>query len=352
MTEAADGPDGLAHGGALDRAARRYGIAKSAWLDLSTGINPWPYPLPNLSEEVWHRLPDVEADAALTAAAADYLGLACSDALVPTPGSQAAIQLLPRLFAPGRVAILGFTYAEHARCWRLAGHEVVAAPAEADADWLGRAEARYAVVTNPNNPTGANRTPTDLLTLAAALAHRGGRLVVDEAFCDILPALSVAAAAGRPDGPVVLRSFGKVFGLAGLRLGLVAADPALGQAIRSHQGPWAVSGPALAIGSAAYRDHAWIAATRPRLAAAAATLSDRLRAVGLPDSGGTPLFRLVVVPPEGGVDAATRTLRLYDRCARGGVLLRRFPERPTWLRFGLPPDAAALERLTRLLTPA
>ena len=62
----------LEHGGRLRVAARRFGIPLSDWVDLSTGINPQPYPVPPLAPEVWLRLP--ETDDGLEAAAARYYG--------------------------------------------------------------------------------------------------------------------------------------------------------------------------------------------------------------------------------------------------------------------------------------
>jgi len=333
------------HGGALDEAAHHYGLPKPAWIDLSTGINPWPYPVPDLPAGVWHRLPDATMETDLLQAVAEHLDGPEPDCLIATPGSQGAIQLLPHLLPPGRLAIFGFTYAEHALCWQRAGHAVVTAPPDASVAWLERADCRYAVVTNPNNPTGHHLSPDHLLDIAGALVRREGRLVVDEAFGDVAPSLSIAACADRPEAPIVLRSFGKFFGLAGVRLGLIAADRALIRSIRAHQGPWAVSGPALTIGAAAYRDGAWIAETRRHLATAAAGLAQALTRAGLDVVGGTDLFQLSAVPPSAGTDAPIRTLRLFDSCARSGLLLRRFAEKPNWVRVGLPPSDAVRDRL-------
>ncbi|MDQ2104500.1 aminotransferase class I/II-fold pyridoxal phosphate-dependent enzyme, partial [Azospirillum isscasi] len=246
------------------------------------------------------------------------------------PGSQALIQMLPRLRAPGTVAVLGPTYAEHAAGWAGAGHRVaeVAALEGCDADVI--------VVVNPNNPDGRIVPPEALLALAERQAARGGWLVVDEAFAEVTPESSVAAEAGRP-GLVILRSFGKFFGLAGVRLGFLLGEPALVRALRAAVGPWAVSGPALAVATAALSDSAWIAATRLRLAAAAARLDARLEEAGLTVAGGTSLFRLIC-----GAQAAG----LYKALGQAGVLVRRFDYRTDWLRLGLPADVAAEERVT------
>ena len=316
------------HGGDLAWAAREYPDAPQPWLDLSTGINPWPYPLPPLEAALWTRLPDAALDRHLRQAAARCYRVADAGAVVAAPGSQALIQMLPRLRPPGQVAVLGPTYGEHAACWAAAGHDVAGI---ADLDTMPR-RCDVLVLTNPNNPDGRILPPARLLALAAELQARGGWLVLDEAFADVAPAASLAAAGAA--GVIVLRSFGKFFGLAGLRLGFAIATPELAAAISGALGPWAVSGPAAAIGAAALADTAWIAATRARLGRAAAALDALLGRHGIEVQGGTDLFRLV---------ATNEADRLFDSLCRQGIFTRRFPAEPRWLRFGLPADAARLE---------
>ncbi len=326
------------HGGNLGAARRRFRDAPEPWLDLSTGINPWPYPVPPLAAEVWQRLPDPAAIDGVAAAAARAYGAPGPDHVAVAPGSQALIQWLPRLCSPGRVAVLGPTYAEHAHCWAAAGHRVNLVT---DAGTLYHGCWDTVVVANPNNPDGRVIAPDRLIALATGLAAGGGRLVVDEAFADLVPAVSVAAATGQP-GLIVLRSFGKVFGLAGLRLGFALAAPDQAHRLREALGPWPVSGPAVAIAGAALADHAWLAETRVRLATAADRLDDLLHARGLAVLGGTPLFRL----------AATRDAEaVFDHLGRAGILIRRFASHPGWLRFGLPVSDTAWDRLARALPP-
>lgn len=321
----------LLHGGDLDGARAAFPGAPLPWVDLSTGINPWAYPLPPVPQDAWNRLPGRGEEAALRAAAADCYGAPSAELVAAASGSQALIQLLPRLRAPSSVAVLGPTYAEHARCWTLAGHKVRVTTDLTEADVL--------VVVNPNNPDGRRWPVTRLLELAAAQAARGGWLVVDEAFADMRPEDSAAAHAGRP-GLIVLRSFGKFFGLAGLRLGIALAPDELAAALREAVGPWAVSGPGLSIATAALNDRGWIAATRDRLTDAAAELDRLLAVAGLRVVGGTELFRLV----EDG-----RAPALYRGLGAAGILVRRFEHRPDWLRFGLPGDDASLRRLEKAL---
>lgn len=325
------------HGGALDRAVARFGGHRQGWVDLSTGINPWPYPAPVVSTDAWTRLPDAGRLADLGVAARDFYGASTDAPIVTAPGSQALIQLLPRLVPPTEVAIVGPTYAEHARCWALAGHRVrVVEPGDLDID----PAASVLVLVNPNNPDGRLLRPDRLLALARAQADRGGLLVVDEAFAELTPAASLVPHAGMP-GLVILRSFGKFFGLAGLRLGFAFGPAETMGALDAAFGPWAVAGPALEIGQRALLDHAWATATRDRLTAAARALDATLSMAGLEPVGGTDLYRLVRVGDAG---------RLADRLGSRHILVRRFADRPDWLRFGLPPDLAAETRLRAALS--
>jgi len=323
------------HGGDLTAAEVRFGRPAEGWLDLSTGINPWPYPLPELAATAWTRLPDQAKLADLTAIAAHSYGAGAAAGVAAAPGSQALIQLVARLMPIGRVQIVGYTYREHARCWRAAGHEVIESVDPDGTEPAGDPTVKYVVITNPNNPTGVRTVPAGLLALAGTLAGRGGMLVVDEAFADVDPAISVAAAAGQA-GLCVLRSFGKFFGLAGLRLGFALTTRDLAHDITATLGPWAVSGPALAIAGQALADRDWITASRSRLDQQATRLDAILKRAGLRVIGGTSLFRLAAHPRAETFDAG---------CGRHGILVRHFPDRPAWLRFGLPADDAALLRL-------
>jgi cobalamin biosynthetic protein CobC len=333
LPSAAEAP-AIEHGGDAAAATARYGMPPDGWIDLSTGINPYPYRPRRLDPADMARLPGQDDLARLHEAAGAFFGLPRKGGLVPAPGSQALIQWLPRLFSPRSVAIVAPTYGEHAHAWTLAGHRIrtVAAPS-ADA-------AEILVLCNPNNPDGQVRAPDDLRAIAARLAERGGLLVVDEAFVDMQPALSVIDACDRP-GLVVLRSFGKFFGLAGLRLGFAACETGLATRLAEAIGPWAVAGPTLAIARMAYEDHAWIARTRRTLLRQSARLDRLLATHGLAHIGGTPLFTLRCHD-----DAAI----LADRLAHAGIWVRRFAAHPDRLRFGLPGPAAAWHRLQTALT--
>ncbi|ONG49958.1 threonine-phosphate decarboxylase [Pseudoroseomonas deserti] len=326
--------DGLEHGGRLGAARRLFAGAPEPFFDLSTGINPRPWPVPALGPDAWGRLPEPEAERALRVAAAAAYEAATPEMVAAAPGTQLLIQLLPRIFPQGRLAVLGPTYAEHAACWGAAGTAVV----EVDT-FKALFDAPAALLCNPNNPDGRRVGLGELRALADAMAARDGVLVVDEAFADLEPELASASSLLPHPAIIVLRSFGKTYGLAGLRLGFALAAPERAAAIRGWLGPWAVSGPALAIGAAALTDAPWRAGESTRLAAEAARLDALLQAAGLRIIGGTRLFRLA----EG--DASV----WHQRLGRAGILTRPFARQPRWLRFGLPPDEAAWARLASAL---
>jgi cobalamin biosynthetic protein CobC len=298
------------HGGGIDAARARWGGERADWLDLSTGINPVPWggasPGAGVAPEAWAALPDRGAQEAFVAAARRAWRVPDGAAALPLPGASAAIALLPRLVPPGRACVPGPTYNEHAAGFRAAGWSVGEA---------GAADAFVAV--HPNNPDGRLWRAKDLPPARLT--------ILDESFCDLLPDASLIALAARP-GVVVLKSFGKFWGLAGLRLGLAAGDPAHLAALAEAVGPWPVSGPALAIGTAALADPAWAGEARARLARDAARLGAALAPHAEP-AGGTDLFRLVRLPEAGA---------LADRLARHRILVRRFPWSAEHLRVGLP----------------
>lgn len=328
----------LVHGGALDAAIRAHGGERADWLDLSTGIAPRAPSLPPISPEAWTRLPEGEAETALRETARRAYGAPDGASIVPAPGTQSLISLWPHLFGPGEAAVVSPTYAEHAAALEAAGHAVrpIARPEDIDA------ATRLLVVVNPNNPDGRRFSRPALIDLAGELAGRGGLLVVDEAFMDSDPAESVSGDAGRP-GLLVLRSFGKFYGLAGLRLGFALTEPALARALETRLGPWAVSGPAIAVATALMREEAVTERQRERVAAQGRLLLRTLGAAGLPVLGSTPLFALAHHP---------RAYALFEALARRRILTRPFATETAWLRFGVPADEAAAERLSAALAEA
>jgi cobalamin biosynthetic protein CobC len=323
------------HGGDIDFATTRYGTPTDGWLDLSTGVSPHPYPAPAIGAGPLTRLPGgSQLGVVLTAARAAYR-VPDAVAVAATPGTEIALRLLPFVSPPGPVAVVSPTYPSHGEAWGNAGRAVTMVGSVED----GPPNAVVVVLANPNNPDGRRTEPVTLTALAARLAARQGLLVVDEAFADVVPELSVIPHGG--DLPiVVLRSFGKFFGLPGLRLGFVVGHPSIVARLASLLGDWPVSSTALAIGSAALGDTAWQTAAQSRLATDAARLRGLLERHGLTVLGGTGLFVLAET-----ADALT----LHERLARAGIWTRAFADHPTWLRFGLPAGGEGFDRLDRAL---
>jgi cobalamin biosynthetic protein CobC len=302
------------HGGALDAAAAQYGGARADWLDLSTGINPVPYPTDALPTDAWTTLPDTRAGARLIAAARSFWNVPDGFDIVAAPGASALIARMPEIFHVSTVSIPGPTYNEHEAAFRAAYVDLV------------RRDADMRVLVHPNNPDGKIWGPEDV----------SGVTLIDESFCDTVPDRSLLGC--NDSEHWVLKSFGKFWGLAGLRLGFLIGPRGEGmEIIRSSLGPWAVSGPALHIGAAALEDETWAAETRARLAADADRLDGLMTGAGATPAGGTSLFRLYEVD-----NAAA----WQDRMAQHHVWSRIFPYSKTWLRLGLPaPDRwSQLER--------
>ncbi len=293
------------HGGGLDAAITQYGGKRADWIDLSTGINPHAYPLGDIPAEAWTALPDQGAFDRLEEAARHFWSVPEDAAVLAAPGASALIARIPSLLPPGAVDIATPTYNEHAAAFQAQG-------------WTQAADGAAQVRVHPNNPDGRFWLDPDWSRPLT---------VIDESFCDVTPDMTHIARATEP-GTLILKSFGKFWGLAGLRLGFAIGDPALIDRLRDAVGPWQVSGPALDIGTRALTDADWAARTRQRLAVDTARLDGTMMYHGAKLVGGTTLFRLYEVD-----DAAT----WQDRLARGHVWSRIFPYSKTWLRLGLPP---------------
>lgn len=322
------------HGGDLAAAIARFGGRADDWIDCSTGIAPEPYPLPAIPATVWQRLPDSDAD--LLRAAGNYYDC---DQLLALPGSQAAIGGLPRLRARSRVGIVGPTYAEHGWQWRQHGHDVrELALQQVDA---ALAQLDVLIVVNPDNPTGRQLPAAQLLEWCRQLAPRGGWLIVDEAFADATPQHSLLPQIGQA-GLMVLRSVGKFFGLAGMRLGFIATGPAVRETMQKQLGPWPVSGLAQWAGTLALADHAWQQQQRQRLSDASRWLQATLTEAGLPPAGTLPLLHWCPAP---------QALHWHTALARQRIWCRYFDQLQA-LRFGPVAAMQQTEFRRRLLAAA
>ncbi|WP_164661756.1 threonine-phosphate decarboxylase CobD [Tropicibacter sp. Alg240-R139] len=305
------------HGGGLAAARQQFGGAPQDWVDLSTGINPAPFPVQGLTAQDWAALPDHDAFEGLVDAARTFWNAPHGAAILPAPGASALIARLPVLVQAARVEITPPTYNEHAAAFSAQGWQVT-----------DQSPAQARVLVHPNNPDGRLWSQDD------ATGHE--LTVIDESFCDVTPEASLIHLAEAPN-TVVLKSFGKFWGLAGLRLGFAIARPDIIARLNDLTGPWAVSGPALRVGTQALHDLAWAEATRIQLACDAERLDTMMTAKGASIAGGTSLFRLYHVD-----DAKAWQAQLAEH----HIWSRVFPYSDTFLRLGLPPADrwAQLER--------
>lgn len=317
------------HGGGLSAARAQFGEAAEPWLDLSTGINPHPWAGADAIEIDWQRLPEEGDLHRLEAAAADYFGCD-ADHVCAVPGTEVGLRLTGDLLkGPARHVVP--TYRTHG--------EMMAGSLPTSLSDLDQADGSALILANPNNPDGRLLDCDALLDL---LERRGpaGWLVVDEAFADCHPDHSLADEVDDRRRLLVFRSFGKFFGLAGLRLGFMLGPRAIIAALRQRLGAWPVSAAAIAIGTAAYRDTGWIVRMRQQLRREADQLDAVLTELGYQPQGASPLFRLIECSP---------AMPLFERLARQGILTRPFDQNPTWLRIGLPGSAAERLRLQSAL---
>jgi cobalamin biosynthesis protein CobC len=242
--------------------------------------------------------------------------------VVAAPGTQALIQWLPQILTHPKVGVFGFTYGEHCRVWNKAGRDTRIVN-----NLFELADRDIAIVVSPNNPDGRLVSPAALHELALALARKNGVLIVDEAFMDLVQPTQSFIPSMPKTGTIVLRSFGKTYGLAGLRLGFGVISPDLAPSFREALGPWAISGPAIAVGCHALADHAWLEATILRLQTNTVRLDKLLTNAGFTIAGGTLLYRLAEHQAAAG---------WFARLGQAGILVRPFTAKPDWLRFGIP----------------
>lgn len=315
------------HGGGLDRAIAQYGGARNDWLDLSTGINPVPYPTAHIQDDAWTALPDSAAMSDLAGAARAFWNIPADVGILAAPGASALIARMPALMGdPRPVRISRPTYNEWAAAFENAGWTV-----KEDAPDCG-----VGVYVNPNNPDG-----TCHRFGVGGVGEAGQFVIFDESFCDPVPDLSNMAHVSR--GQIaIIKSFGKFWGLAGLRLGFLIGPQNFIDRMADMLGPWPVSGPALTIGARALKDTDWAARTRQRLTADYLRLDALMAARGAGPGIGTHLFRLYHVG-----DAAA----WQDHLARHHIWTRIFPYSAKMLRLGLP-DPAGWHRLETALGTA
>lgn len=304
MTQDHKKADKRDHGGGIDAAIAQYGGTRNDWTDLSTGINPIPYPLPSFHGYHWTQLPDRAAFDAFEAAARKFWQVPANAEIIPASGASAIIAMLPSVLKGATAVIPEPTYNEHRAAYLAHG-------------WEMTNKGDVKTIVHPNNPDGHLYSTADL---------NAQTCVIDESFCDVCPELSMMSHA-IDDGHLIIKSFGKFWGLAGMRLGAVIAPKSFAPALRDRIGPWAVSGPALYTGTRALQDAHWANDTRQRLAQDAQKLDQIMLDKGAKTMGGTTLFRLYHVDNAGA---------WYDRFAQNRILTRVFPYSQHFLRLGIP----------------
>jgi cobalamin biosynthetic protein CobC len=319
--------DWMWHGGALGKAQTAFPAAAGPWIDLSTGINPNPWPHGAEIKIDWHRLPELDELQRLEQAAADHYGVA-PDQICAVSGSEMAMRMTGLLLGGvGRCESHGYrTHREmFATCHLL--HDINQAAPDLPL-----------ILANPANPSGRILSSDELDRLLDRRPNMW--TLIDEAYADAHPEIGVVSMHSTHAKLIVFKSLGKFFGLAGLRLGFVIGPPHWIAVLRHHIGAWPVSAAAISIGTAALRDRAWIAETRVNLTKRAHELDQIIASNGLISSGSCHLFRRVKTS-----DAHA----LFQHFCQHGILTRPFADDPHYLRLGLPADEAQMARLETAL---
>ena len=322
----------LIHGGQLIELAKTYDKPISSWLDISTGIAPFSYPPPKIPKKSWRRLPEINEN--LHNIIRDYYR--CEFSAISN-GSQAAIMSLPGLWKskirkPITVFLPIHGYKEHALAWEkndcnICWYDDNLPDIKAlDADCV-------LVVINPNNPTGKLFEREVLLEYQTAIERLGGLLIIDEAFMDCVQPSQSMSTHVKLGNTIVLRSFGKFFGLAGVRLGFVIANQDWVTRISEIQGPWTVNGPALFIASKALADKGWQEKQQSRLKRQSKSLCQVMQECFKHDSyhwiSGTNLFQTIRFK------TSTAAEFWYKSLCERQIYVRIFEDNNA-LRFGIP----------------
>ncbi|MEP2979564.1 MAG: threonine-phosphate decarboxylase CobD [Lentilitoribacter sp.] len=307
----------LEHGGNLERAIQTYGGSRSDWIDISTGISPFIAPIPDLDLSSWHRLPERAVVSELAEIAKKYY--ASKQNCLVTSGSQFLINHLPDLLQ-GDVGIVGPTYGEYAGAFARNNRSYTAL---SSIDDIG--DVRSLVLANPNNPDGRLYSQDELCVLAKVLKQRDGYLVVDEAFCDVCEKASMLMT-DPIENLIVLKSFGKFFGLAGARIGFVFAHNEVLSRIKYLQGPWSVSGPSISVARHVLTRDGIHCELLKKISSRHGQFIQMLGRTGLKIAGGTKLFTLI---------EHESAANLHEHLLVEKILTRKFDYNASWLRLGL-----------------
>ncbi|MCI2284082.1 threonine-phosphate decarboxylase CobD [Colwellia sp. MSW7] len=330
----------LIHGGQLQQVAKQYNIPAENWLDLSTGIAPFSYPIPSIPEKVYQSLPQTSSD--LKTAAKRYYN---ADNLLVTNGSQAIIKLLPTLWRKKNplsttVYLPEQGYKEHALAWQTAGFTVYWYKNEL-LEQEPIENNTVLVIINPNNPTGQLYSQSTLIKYQEKLEKSNGLLVIDEAFIDVVsPSHSMShtinSNSNTINNTLILRSFGKFFGLAGIRIGFLIGSETWIEKFNDQLGPWQVNGPAQFIAQSALSDYQWHEQQKQKLQLLSADLRTILTK-SIPSEyinkiTGTDLFQTVYFTES--TETKSRAENYYASLCQQAVYARLTDDKQA-LRFGL-----------------
>ncbi len=322
----------LIHGGQLNHVKQQFPDVHQDWLDLSTGISPFAYPIPEIPKFVWQSLPQVSES--LLQKAKHYYQ--CSDILA-AHGSQSIIQILPKLWlkrfgTPTSVFLPKVGYKEHQKAWSENQFPIELYDNELDSTEFSAPS--IVVCINPNNPTGFLHSRQHLLRLLSQLQHNSGWLIVDEAFMDVIEEDASLMKHANHSNLFVLRSMGKFFGLAGIRVGFVSSCEKNLNDLSQLLGPWSVNGPALFVAEQALQNRQWQQEQQQRLKQSAQSLESWLKTKFRLPVTGTSLFKTLHL------ENATQ---LWTSLCHKGIYVRLCDEKNA-LRFGIP----TLEQLQHL----
>ena len=328
------------HGGQLDRIKQGYPDQQLPWVDLSTGISPFSYPIDVDVQSSYQCLP--QGHKKLIAAASSFYGV---DNGLPIPGSMWAIQHLPLIrkvnpntntvndIRPVLLPRVGFN--EHAKAWSAWGFNIEYYENMPSTDQLERVQA--CIVINPNNPTGVHYQKQDLLKVHKKLSDNNAWLIVDEAFMDLTPEHSCIKESWQQD-LIVLRSFGKYFGLPGIRLGSLMASEAVIADAKKLLNEWSINSAAQQVATTAYLDTEWQYEINKRIKVNSARLKKLLESLNM-ISQGSDFFQTHI---------SSNAESMCQHLLRLGVYVRLLDDQ-SGIRIGLPREEDHWSRLEAAL---
>ncbi|MDR5899714.1 threonine-phosphate decarboxylase CobD [Halomonas vilamensis] len=346
-------PEWPSHGGQSEALLAHFGLPSGHRLyDFSANLNPLGPPAwvrDFLTQQLagLERYPAPDYAAARQAIAAHHQLQA--DRVLLTNGGAEAIFLAAALHAGKRAAIVTPSFGEYARACRAHRLTVseIALPAphftlELDSLLAGLVDIDVLFLCRPNNPTATLIDTSVMETLLDYTAWAGCRVVVDEAFVDMVgethEAVSMVPLLDRYPHLILLRSMTKFYTLPGLRLGYMLAESATIQAAQPHQPPWSVNhlaaelvAPLLADDAFTRRTQRWLASERPRMSQAISELGLDV----VPSRAGFFLIRPGIEQRAAGVSSDV----LFERLLHYGILVRHTHSftglEGEWLRIAL-----------------